>query len=156
MATHAIAQSANGLFSGLPAVQAALARQSKAYLRAYGDIIDVYDGIAQSWIERRRAGVNSALSAVDSLSQAGTAQDSVRIYNEWVFEALRRFNDEILTLGEQLASAQAKALESLESQASAMAEEVRTAGETAAQAVRDSAEAVAHGTTEATEQRLAS
>lgn len=118
----------SALTAGVTAAQTAWARQSHAYLRAYGNLLEVYDEIAHSWLDRQRAGIDSAISAAERISRTSDPQETIRIYNEWFIENLKRLTDDIVKIGEQIAAAPSKAISALQSEAEEEAKQIKIAG----------------------------
>lgn len=146
--TYAAIPEGSVVTAGFVAAQASLARQSHAFLRAYGNMFEIYDGAVHAWLERQRAGIDSALAAAEKIAEAGNGQDAVRIYSDWLVETLKRFNEDILKLGEQIATVPSKTIAALQAETAVEAHEqqkIRIAGTESSGPTGDGAEQRAAG-----------
>lgn len=114
MTTQDSRQGADSPSAAFAAAQEALVRQSQAHLRSYADILDLYGTMAKSWLERRRAAIQSALAAAEKIAHASSNEEAVRAYNDWMLEAVRQFGDDLTQFGEHIATIPQRTLANLQ------------------------------------------
>lgn len=74
-----------------PEAREAAKRQAERFWQSQRDILDNFEKLTQSWLERRRSGTAESLSAATKLCDCKDAGEVGQIYTDWMTQSVDRW-----------------------------------------------------------------